>query len=303
MKITENLTKVINNPYKILSYFGERGMLKTLPDNLYLKLLFRARLGKELNLRNPNTFNEKLQWLKIYDRNPKYTTLVDKYEVRKHVSNTIGKEYLIPLLGVYDKVDEIDITTLPNEFVLKCTHDSGGIVICKNKNNFDVELAREKLRRSINKNYFYQYREWPYKNVNPKIVCEKYMVDESGKELKDYKIFCFNGEPKIIQVDFNRFTGHTRNLYDTNWNYLPTSFQYPTNPDIVINKPNRLAEMIKLARILAEGLTFVRIDFYSINDRIFFGEITFYPESGFGNFYPNTLGVEMGEWIKLSKIN
>lgn len=295
----ENLYKVIKNPYKLITYSGVKGMLKHMPDLLYLKLLYRGYMDKKLNLDSPKTFNEKLQWLKLYDRNPLYTHLVDKYEVKKHISDVLDKEYLIPLLGVYNDFDEIDFNKLPNEFVLKCTHDSGGLVICKDKSNFDLKLAKEKINRCLNRNFYYLYREWPYKKIKPRIICEQYMVDESGTELKDYKIFCFSGEPKIIEVDYNRFSGHKRNLYDIKWNYIPASIQYPTDPKTIIRKPDRVEDILGLARALAKDYPHVRIDFYSINKRIYFGEITFYHGSGFEKFEPKSLGIEMGSWIKL----
>ncbi|WP_034377728.1 ATP-grasp fold amidoligase family protein, partial [Dehalobacter sp. UNSWDHB] len=180
-----------------------------------------------------------------------------------------------------------------------CTHDSGGNVICKAKNELDIESTRDKINRHLKLNYFYHGREWPYKGINPRIVCENYMVDESGTELKDYKIFCFSGEPKLIQVDYDRFSGHKRNLYDTDWNYIAAYIQYPTDANVIIKKPERLAEMLRLARVLAKDYPHVRIDFYLINSHIYFGEITFYHESGFGKFDPDTLGLEMGSWVKL----
>jgi len=299
----KRLTKIYKKPKKLFLYILNFKIFRFIPDKTFLKMKYWLRIGKKLNLSNPKTFNEKLQWLKLYDRNPKYTDLVDKDKVREYIAKTIGEEYLIPLLEVYDSYEEIDFDKLPNQFVLKCTHDSGGLVICKNKNEFDIESARKKMNKSLKRNFYYHGREWSYKNIKPKIICEKYMVDESGVELKDYKIFCFNGEPKIIQVDYNRFIGHKRNLYDTQWNYIPASIQYPTDPEVKIMKPEKLNEMLKLAKVLAKDYPHVRVDFYSINEKIYFGEMTFYHGSGFQRFKPESLGRKMGNWIKLPDEN
>lgn len=301
MSIKNEIMKGINNPYKLVSWLSTKGVLKWMPDNLYIPLYYRARTGKKLDLKNPITFNEKLQWLKINDRNDIYTTLVDKYEVRKYIEEKIGAKYLIPLIGVYKRFDEINFDKLPNEFVLKCTHDSGGLVICKDKKELNLQEAKNKINECLKKNYYYRNREWPYKNVKPSIICEKYMVDESGTELKDYKIYCFNGEPKIIQVDYNRFVDHKRNLYDINWNMIDAQIIYKNDCSKIINKPKKLDEMLDLARILADKYPHVRIDFYSIKNKLYFGEITFYSEGGFGTFIPEKFGEELGKWITLSK--
>jgi hypothetical protein len=212
----------------ILSIWGH---LYFIPDKLYLKVLFRLRIKEKLDLKSPKTFNEKIQWLKLYDRKPEYTQRVDKYEVRKYIADKTGEEYLIPLLGVWDRFEDIDFNNFPDQFVLKCTHDSGGVIICKNKNMFNIEEVKKKMRHFVRRNYYYGSKEWPYKDIKPRIIAEKYMVDESGTELKDYKIQCFNGEPKIIQVDFDRFTdNHKRNFYSANWEYQPFSLLYPTYP-------------------------------------------------------------------------
>jgi len=276
-----------------------RGVSHLLPDKVYIKLKYRSRLKKKLNLKNPQTFNEKLQWLKLYDRNPEYIKLVDKYEVKKYIEEKLGKEYIIPTLGVWDKFEDIDFDKLPNQFVLKCTHDSGGLVICDDKSKLDLDEAKKKINQSLKTNYFWLGREWPYKSVKPRIIAEKFMVDESGYELKDYKFFCFNGEPKIIQVDFDRYTEHKKNLYTTDWKLCEFSFNYPAHPEIEIKKPEKLEKMIELAKVLAEGKPYVRIDFYSISGEIFFGEITFFPASGMGRFEPDKYDYELGQMIKL----
>ena len=272
-----------------------------MPDRLYLELLYYVRLNKKLNLRNPQTFNEKINWLKLYDRNLSYTCMADKYEVRKYISERIGEDYLIPLLGVWNSVDDIPFEELPNQFVLKCTHDSGSVIICKDKNNFDKESAKKKLNEAMKTNFFYQGREWPYKNIIPRIVAEKYMLDESGIELKDYKIFNFNGKPYLIQVDFGRFTKHERNLYSTSWKYIDEQIEYPGNPTVIVKRPENLDIMLSLSKKLAKNIPFVRTDFYSICGKIYFGEITFYHGSGFEKFSSFEFEKKLGTLIVLPR--
>lgn len=278
---------------------SKQELLNFLPDRTYLKLIYRRRMGGRLNLTSPQTFNEKLQWLKLYDRNPEYTTMVDKYAAKKWVANRIGEEYIIPTLGVWEHFDDIDFDTLPNQFVLKCTHDSGGLVIVKDKSKLDKKFAKQKIEHCLKRNYYWAGREWPYKNVPPRIIAEKYMTDESGIELKDYKIFNFEGEPKLIEVDYDCFVEHKRNLYTTDWQYIEAAIQYPTDPNHQIDRPKQLEKMLELARKLSEGIPHVRTDFYCIDDRIYLGELTFYHGSGFEKFDPESLGEEMGKWLKL----
>jgi len=297
--LLQKIAKYIKNPWLIFLYLGYKGLLNWLPDAVCLKIMFRAKLGYSLDLKNPKTFNEKLQWLKLYGNLEKYTDLVDKYEVRKYIAKIIGEEYLIPLIGVYDRVEDIDFSKLPEQFVLKCNHDYNSVVICKDRNNFDIEKAKKKLKKCMKRNFYYRNREPQYKNIKPKIICEKYMVDESGTELKDYKIFCFNGEPKIIQVHFDRFTNHKRNSYDTEWNYLPVSIGYPSYPNMVIDKPNNLQEMLDLAKKMSENIPHVRVDLYSIHNKIYFGEYTFIHGAGYLRIEPKEFDFEMGSWVEL----
>lgn len=277
------------------------GLFDHIPDKQYLKLMYWARTGRKLNLENPKTFNEKLQWMKLYYHRPEYSMMVDKYEVKKYVAGLIGEEYIIPTIGVWDHFDDIDFDTLPDQFVLKCTHDSGGLVICTDKKHLDMENAKRKIEKSLASNYFFHGREWPYKNVKPRIIAEKYMTDESGVELKDYKVFNFDGVPKIIQVDYDRFIGHKRNLYTTDWEYINAEIEFPTDADHIIEKPQKLEEMLMLARKLSAGMPHVRTDFYSIKDRLYFGELTFCHGSGFEHFVPDSFETEMGEVFKLPK--
>lgn len=281
--------------YRKICYLFE----KIMPDQLYLKMMYQVKLGKKCNLSTPGTFNEKLNWLKLHDRQDKYTLMADKFEVRSYVKEVLGEEYLIPLIGLWSKAEDIEFDKLPDQFVLKCTHDSASVIICKDKRNFDEKAAVEKLNQSLATNYFYASREWPYKNIVPRIIAEQYMVDESNTELKDYKIYNFNGEPKLIQVDFGRFSHHQRNLYTTDWEYIDEEIEYPRNPDVIINKPENLDEMLQFARLLSNGIPSVRTDFYSINGKTYFGEITFYQEGGFAHFSSDEFELKLGELISL----
>lgn len=297
LKYAKNLIK---NPLLIFPYVGHFGLLNWLPDATYLKGCFRAYLGYKLDLENPKTFNEKLQWLKLYDRNPAYTQMVDKYAVREYIKNTIGEEYLIPLLGVWDSFDEIDFDELPNQFVLKTNHDSGTVVICKDKKTFDIDAARKKINKRINYNYYYPGREWPYKNVKPKIIAEKFMVDESGYELKDYKFFAFNGEIKALYVATDRQSGiATFDFFDLEFNHLPIKTHGHPNSNNKLSQPRGFYEMVELAQKLSEGIPHVRVDFYDINGDVYFGEMTFYHMCGLTPITPIEWDYTLGSWIQL----
>lgn len=269
-----------------------------LPDKLYLKMRFRFSMGYSLNLKKPRTFSEKLQWLKLYDRRPEYTTMVDKYAVKKYVADIIGDEYIIPTLGVWDTPDDIDWDMLPDQFVLKCTHDSGGLIICRDKSKLDIKAAKTKLRKSLKFNYYMGGREWPYKNVPRRIIAETFIEDSQG-ELNDYKVFNFNGEPKIIQVDYNRFKGHLRNLYTTEWERINATIGYPTDPNKEISKPDVLEELKELSSKLSVGIPHLRTDFYIVDNKIFFGELTFYHGSGMEEIKPEQFDRLLGDYIIL----
>jgi hypothetical protein len=251
-------------------------------------------------LNNPKTFNEKLQWLKVYDRKPEYTRYVDKYEVRSYIKETIGEEYLIPLIGVYNSFDEIDFDILPNQFVLKPNHTSGNVYICKDKSKIDYVKLKKEVNAWMKREYYWVHREWPYKNIKPKIICEDYMVDESGTELKDYKFFCFNGEPKAFFIASDRGIDTRFDFFDLEFNHLPV-MQHYINATKPLKRPPGLEEMIFLSRVLSKGLAHVRIDFYDINGRIYFGEMTFYHFSGFEKFEPIEYDNLFGSWIELPK--
>jgi len=301
--IIDKIMKYCRKPYLIIGYLAGRfpSLFKFVPDKICIKMQFEAAIGQKLDLKNPKTFNEKIQWLKLHGDLQKYANLADKYEVRKFVSNSIGEEYLIPLLGVWNKFEDIDFSKLPEQFVLKCNHDSNSVVICKDKTTFNIKKSREKLNKCLKRKFYYAFREYQYKNIKPKLIGEKYMVDESENELKDYKIYCFNGNPKIIQVIYDRCTDSKANLYDIEWNYIPVVKTYPTNPNRMINKPSKLDEILHLAKMLSKNCLFVRVDFYSVNDKIYFGELTFTPAAGLGKFEPKEFDFEMGSWIELPK--
>jgi hypothetical protein len=266
---------------------------------MFLKLQYRLQFGRRLNLKEPKLFTEKLQWLKLNNRNPSYARLADKYEVRKHIADTIGGEYLIPLLGVWDSFGDIDFSMLPDKFVLKCTHDSGSVVFCRDKNRFNAAAAEKKLGKIMKRNYDWYAREYPYKNIKPRIICEEYKADESGVELKDYKFFCFNGHPKQIHVDFNRFTGHMKNIYDVDWRYLHLATSYPTDPSVVLDKPACLGEMLDIAGRLSKGFPFLRVDFYLVDGRPYVGELTFFPAGGLMAFDPPEYDAILGDLLTL----
>jgi hypothetical protein len=290
----------LKHPLYIILSLGFRGFFRWVPDALWLKIVFRIKFGHSLNLKNPKTFNEKLQWLKLHDRNLLYTKLVDKYEVRQYITETIGEEYLIPLLGVWDKFDDIDFDKLPDQFVLKCSHDSGGLIICRDKSKLNIKAVKKKINDCLRRNYFWALREWPYKNVKPRIIAEKYMVDESETELKDYKVFCFNGEPKALFVATDRGVHQTKfDFFDTEFNHLPFKQHYPNNLEREIIKPKGLEKMLVLAEKLTKDFKHCRADFYDINGHVYFGELTFTHFSGFEPFEPQEWDYKFGDWINL----
>lgn len=296
---------------KLLKYFldsdyrfitnSRRGGYKNWSDEKFLKRCYKARMKKELNLENPQTFNEKLQWLKLYDRKPIYTTMVDKCAVKGYVAERIGEEYIIPTLGVWDSFDEIDFDALPNRFVLKCAHDSGGLVICKDKASLDLDAARKKLEKSLKREWFYCGREWPYKNVKPRIIAEQYMSDDNG-ELCDYKLMCFNGKVKCSFVCSERYSakGLHVTFFDREWNAMPFERKYPACRE-GLPKPLNYDKMLELAEQLSSGIPFVRVDFYEVFGKIYFGELTFYPGGGWEKFTPEEWDYELGSWIQLQE--
>lgn len=303
MNYSRNIKTIFRSIFKKnVSFFikSKLGLCNNVSDEEYLRQIYRFRMGKDLNLDNPKTLNEKLQWLKLHDRKPEYTTMVDKYEVKKYVADIIGEEYIVPTLGVWDNVEDIEFDKLPNQFVLKCTHDSGSIVICKDKSKLDFEAAKKKLKKGLDRNLFWYGREWPYKDVKPRIIAEPYMEDGKAHELIDYKFMCFNGVVKCSFTCSERFTesGLKVTFFDKDWNVMPFERHYPAskNPP---KKPINYDKMIQFSEKLSKGILFVRVDFYEINGQLFFGELTFYPGSGFEEFTPEEWDYKLGDFLKL----
>ena len=301
--IVKKAIGVLKSPKQRTIILAQRGIFKNMSDEDFLKMQFKNVFGYPLDLNNPKTYSEKLQWLKLYDRKPEYTMMVDKYEVKKYVASKIGEEHIIKTLGVWDHFDDIDFAQLPNRFVLKCTHDSGGLVICTDKSKLDLAAAKKKIEKSLKNDYYMQNREWPYKNVKRRIIAEEYMVDESGYELKDYKIFAFDGEAKAMFIASDRTNPNEEtkfDFFDMDFNHLPFTNGHPNSKEWdKIKRPKGLDEMKKYAEILSKGLPEARIDFYDINGKVYFGEITFFHWSGFERFEPAEWDKKFGSWITL----
>ena len=275
-------------------------VLSIIPDSLYIRLLYYKKLKTFLNLKAPKLFTEKIQWLKLYDRNPYYTQLVDKSAVKKIVAEKIGSEYLLKTLGEWKTFEEIDFTKLPNQFVLKTTHDSGGVVICKDKAIFDTVKAKTKINESLGRNFYKEFREYPYKKVPPRIIAEEFLgsIDE---DLVDYKIYCFNGVPKFIQVIKDRSSKETIDFFDTLWNHQEFVGFTPgvANSDTPVRPPQNLNKMLEIAASLSSGIPFLRVDLYNVEGTIKFGELTFSPNAGFGCLHPDKWNRILGDMIEL----
>lgn len=271
---------------------------RLMPDRLYLSLMYYKHFHAFPDFQNPQTFNEKLQWLKLYDRRPEYTIMVDKYAVKMYVANKIGEEYIIPTLGVWDSFDEIDFDKLPDQFVLKCTHDSHSVIICKDRSKFDIDTARTRINSGLKRNFFYYGREWPYKNVLPRIIAEKYMEDAKVRELRDYKIYTFNGKAKFCMINTDRGTNTRADYFDESYNWLDFTWGYP-HADVKPEKPANYEKMFELAEKLAKGTATLRVDFYEVNGQVYFGELTFFDASGFDKIIPESYDLKFGSWIKL----
>ena len=258
-------------------------------------------MNSNLDLSNPKTFNEKLQWLKLYNRKAEYTIMADKVLAKEYVAKRIGEEHIIPTIGVWNRPEDIDFDLLPDQFVLKTNHNSGkGMIICLDKCKLDFAEARKKLNEGLKQNYYMAGREWPYKNIQRKILAEKYLIDSKTSELRDYKFFCFNGEVKMFKIDFGRFVEHHANYYTPNGDLLPMGeAAYPPIPDKDICMPSHLNEMIMYAELLSQGIPFIRVDFYEVDGKVYFGELTFFPASGLGKIEPPEWNLKMGDWIKI----
>jgi len=285
--------------FKKKIYYFWRKCAPYINDELYIKVAFRLNVGYWPNLSNPQTYNEKIQWLKLHDKHAEYTQMVDKIEAKSYVSSIIGKEYIIPTIGIWNSVDEINWDSLPNRFVIKATNDSGGVVVCKDKSHLDINEAMKKLSKLGGRDYTIVSKEYPYKNVPHRFIAEEYLEDESGYELKDYKIFCFNGEARFLFVATGRQQNDTRfDFFDTDFNHLPVINGHP-NADEQPIKPKNFEKMIEVARKLSQGIPHVRVDLYNVNGKIYFGEMTFFHWSGFAPFEPEVWDYKFGDYLKL----
>lgn len=299
----KKLSKAFKNPRLVASIVWEACSKIIKSDKLYLKVYYYLHTGKQLNLDNPVSFNEKTQWLKLHNTQPICTVMADKYAVRQLIIDSIGEDYLIPCLGVWNCFDEIDLESLPDRFVLKTTHDSGSVVICRDKSRFDKDAARKKLNRSLKNNYFWAGREYPYKNIKPRIIAEAFMENDGEEGLSDYKFLCFGGKPDILFYASDRFNKEGESVkfdyYDMNLNHLPVSSRGHKHKNLVIPYTESFEEMKTLASKLSTGFPFLRVDFYLINGKVYFGELTFHHDGGVVPFVPDEWDYRLGEKIVL----
>ena len=297
----KTIKDIIRNPQLLFLTLGNRGLLNWMSDEQYLKIAYRVRGGGGINLCKPVTFNEKLNWLKLHDRNPLYTTLADKYEVKTYVAERIGDEYVVPCYGVWDSAELIDYETLPQSFVLKCTHDSSGALICRNKDGFDKEGAKRKINGYLRKNYYWTLREWVYKDIKPRVIADMFLDDASGHELQDYKFWCFNGEPKVMYCT-NKAEKIYENFYDMDFKPLDINHGFARRiPEF--DRPQKFELMKTLAKKLSAGIPFVRVDFFDVSNHIYFGEFTFYDWGGLKPFVDYNWDKRLGSWITLPNIH
>lgn len=290
----------------LINIYEELVLLKrrVVKPERYIRKMFYRRVDYPLNLDNPKTYNEKLQWLKLYWHHPMLPTLVDKYSVKDYVIKEIGEQFVIPTLGVWDNVNDIDWESLPDQFVLKCTHDSGGIIICQDKSKIDKKAVQRKLKKCLSRNFYYSCFEWPYKDVKPRIIAEPFVYDSRNGDLKDYKFFCFNGEVKamFIATERNKKDVEVKfDFFDADFNHLPFSQGHPNSLD-VIDKPLCFEEMKSLASKLSHDFPHVRVDFYEVDGKILFGEMTFFHYAGWVKFNPHEWDNIFGNWLNLPQV-
>lgn len=289
------LSYYYHNPFQIVAIAAVMGR-RFLPDRLYLKIIFRGRVGYTPNFNRPQTFNEKLNWLKLYGRRDVYTTMADKYEVKEFVAKKIGEEYVVENYLVVDHWDAIDFKKLPNQFVIKGTHDSGGAFVCRDKESFDFEAVRQQVEKNLKRNYFYPNREWPYKNIKPRIIIDRFLDDQTGKELRDYKFWCFNGKPVYMYCTIKGDNVY-ENFYDMEFNPVMINHGFPRHtPEF--EKPSQFELMKELAEKLSKDVPFVRVDFFQVDERVFFGEFTFYDWAGLRPF-ERDWDFRLGQLLKL----
>ena len=281
-----------------------RKFLKRLPDKYYLMILYKLKFNKKLDLKNPQTFNEKLQWLKLYDRKDIYTTMVDKYEMKKYIQERLGKEYVIPTLGIWNRFQDIEFSKLPEKFVLKCTHDSGSTIICE-KSKIDYKLLKKTINKYLKQDFYYPFREWPYKNVKKRIMAEEFKEDYTGS-LIDYKIYSFNGKCDYVMTCLDREKENEKTkfiYYDRNWNlkkeFSQDGMKY--GDKINLKRPKNLEKMFEFASELSKGIPFVRVDFYEVEDKLYIGELTFFPSGGFDDTRTDDATKYLDEQLKISE--
>lgn len=295
----EKVLAFVKDPKRAYLWITAKGLTKWIPDQVHLEIRYRISIGKPLNLNEPRSFNEKLQWLKLHDRNPLYVRLVDKIGVKSWVIERIGDRFVVPTIAVWDSVDEIEIEKLPDKFVLKTNHDCGGVVVCDDRGTFDPEVARRKLQKHLSTNYFWGTREWPYRDVVPKVFAEKYIDHDRSCDLIDYKFMCFGGQVGCIFTCSGRSEDDLRvDFFDLEWNHLPFERHY-RNSDEAIDRPKSLSQMKSAAERLSEGIPFVRVDFYEVDGTPIFGEMTFYPGGGFEEFTPEIWDMRLGDMLEL----
>ena len=302
--LTKKLKRLVTDQEFRFHILQNMGVYNLVPDKLYLKRFFRAHMHQKLDWNHLQTFNQKLQWLKLYDRRPEYRRMADKLEAKDYVAERIGREHIIPTIAVWDRIDQIDFDALPDQFVLKCTHDSGGVVICNDKAHFDVLSAKKKLEKSLKRKYFHYGREWPYKGLKPRIMAEQYMCDGAYDKdnLTDYKIFCFDGEPQFVMTVRDRSKGKGQSLhrwYNMDWELQDLDLDYRNEIKEPEPRPQQLDQMLQFARELSAGLKHLRVDLYVINGHIYFGELTFYHMSGCERFEPASWDHRLGGYIQL----
>ena len=290
--------QMIHIPRRFWKKLTKTKIYNYLPDQWAVSIKYRNHFYKKLDLKNPQTFNEKLQWLKLYDRRPEYTRMVDKYLAKEYVASIIGEEYIIPTLGVWKSFDEIDFDALPDQFVLKCNHGSGDVVICKDKKTLDIAAARKKLTAALKQDYYLVSREWPYKNVNRVILAEQYLEDVETQDARDYKFFCFDGKPEILFVATERSTDCRFDFFDMDFRHLDIENIHPQS-DRPIPRPASFGQMNELAARLSRGMKFVRIDLYEINGKVYFSEYTIYHAGGFWPMAPMEWEYRLGDLIRI----
>ncbi len=294
---------IVNKLFRF-DWLAKHGFYNSLSDEEFTKRKYRMKMGKELNIENPQTYNEKLQWLKLFYRDPMYPLLVDKYEVKPIVASIIGNEYVIPTIGVWDSFDEIDFDKLPEQFVLKCTHDSGGISICTNRKTYDIKKAKKNINACLKQNYFLLGREWPYENIKPRIIAEPFLEDKKTNELRDYKFFVFDGVVKALFIASDR-----QKPVDTKFDFYSRDFchmdlrQGHPNSSLLPDKPQNFDLMISLSEKLGREMPHVRVDFYEVNGKALFGELTFFHHGGWTPFDPEEWDYTFGSWLILPNRN